>query len=152
MSNTPIVLTKEAALQIREALAGVEAERAKLAADLKTVTEKAAAEKLAAEKVLAEKVAAAKPDLTKVAGEIADRMAKGGLIGAQFRDKTAAALADPAQLANYFTKALDLLEKQAAAKAEPRRIGTVAKQAASVDSKDKLAEANRAFERGIGLG
>lgn len=151
MSNTPIVLTKEAATQIREALAGAEADRAKLAADLKTVTEKAAAEKQAAEKALAEKVAAAKPDLTKVAGELADRMAKRGLIGAQYRDKTAAALSDPAQLANYFAKALDLLEKQAAS-AEPRQIGTVAKKASVSDSKNPLADANRAFERSIGLG
>ena len=148
--TTPIVLTKEAATQIREALADSEAARAKLAADIKTVTEKAAAEKLASDKALSEKVAAAKPDLSKVAADLADRMLKQKLIGAQFRDKTAECLADPVKLAGYFQKALDLLEKQAEDTA-PRRQGVAVKVASATQSETKLAEANRAFERSIGV-
>lgn len=149
--TTPIVLTKEAATQIREALAGVEADRAKLAADLATVTAKVAADKAEAEKQLAAKVAAAKPDLTKVAGELADRMLRQGLIGAQYRDKTAENLADPVKLAGYMQRALDLIEKQAAPQG-PRKIGKPeAKVASAQDKNPTLAEANRAFERSIGV-
>lgn len=147
---TPIVLTKEAAVQIREALAGSDAAVTKLAAELKVVTEKAAALKVAAEQ--AEKTAAPKVDLSKIATDIAGRMLKQKLIGAQYLDKTAENLADPVKLAGYFQKALDLLEKQAGSADAPRRAGVAVKVAASAaEPKNKLADADRSFERAIGL-
>ena len=142
-----IILSKEDAVKVREALATTsEAHKqaeAKLAEAVKTAKE------------AGEKVSEA---VKTAATGMADRFLAGGWITKEGYDRTVENLVENPM--PYLKKAMDLLEaakkttaKTASEETSPAKLGkgVPSKYQTEKTSKDRLAEANRNFERAIGL-
>lgn len=145
-----VTLTKEAAEQVRSAIAALSTENTSLAAKVASAgkpTEKSAADKAAAEQIV------------KLAQETADFMCSAGLVTAEHKAKTAELLTDPVKAFGYLKKAMQLYvgaskpAKEAAAQDEaPRRMGKGSAKVASETnetSKDRLAQADKAFSQRV---
>lgn len=142
-----IVLTKEAAVSVRDALAAlIESEKQAQARVEAAVKATKQAEDKSAEAV---KTAATK---------LADDMLSQGLITKAGYDRTVENLSHPVTAMAYVKKALSMAKEAKAEKVaeekEPTRIGrgvTATKYATDKTSKERLEEANRKFEQAIGL-